>query len=247
MILEKKNILITGAGKGIGFSAVENCIREDGFVYALVKSREDIKKFANFKKNKLKIYIGDVRNIKLINKIFSDSSKEKKPINCLVNNAGIRFRKNFLSITEQELLNVFSINLFSIFFICQLFTKFIEKKKLQGSIVNISSIVGQAGFNELSVYGSSKGALIAFTKSLSVELASKKIRVNSISPGFTKTSYFKKFKKKPKLYKWTLSRIPSYRWGEPEEISNMISFLLSDKAKYITGENHNVDGGWMSS
>tara|TARA_B100000780_G_C20958853_1_gene382644 strand:+ start:29 stop:772 length:744 start_codon:yes stop_codon:yes gene_type:complete len=247
MILENKNILITGAGKGIGFSAVENCIKEDGYVYALVKSKEDIKKFANFKKNKLKIYIGDVRNTKLIKRIFSDSSKEKKPINCLVNNAGIRFRKNFLSTTEQELQNVFSVNFFSIFFICQLFTKFQEKIHTQGAIVNISSIVGQTGFKELSVYGSSKGALIAFTKSLSVELASKKIRVNSISPGFTKTSFFKKFKKKSKLYKWTLSRIPSDRWGDPDEISNMISFLLSDKAKYITGENHNVDGGWMSS
>jgi|TARA_B110000211_G_C14048717_1_gene540194 NAD(P)-dependent dehydrogenase (short-subunit alcohol dehydrogenase family) len=247
MILKNKNILITGAGKGIGFSAVENCIKEDGFVYALVKSKKDIKKFSNFKKDKLKIYNGDVRNVKIINKIFLDSLKFKKPINCLVNNAGIRFRKNFIKISKKELLNVFDINFFSIFLISQIFTKFLKKRKLNGSIINISSIVGQIGFSELSTYGASKGALIAFTKNLSAELANNKIRVNSISPGFTKTSYFEKFKKKSNLYKWTLSRIPLNRWGDPEEISNVISFLLSEKAKYITGENFNVDGGWLSS
>jgi 3-oxoacyl-[acyl-carrier protein] reductase len=247
MILENKNILITGAGKGIGFSAVENCIKEGGFVYALVKSKNDLNKFSNFEKNKIKIYIGNVENIKLINKIFSDSLKLKKPINGLINNAGIRFRKSFSKVSKKELLNVFNINFFSIFFICQSFSKFLVKRNLPGSVVNISSIVGQTGFNELSAYGSSKGALIALTKNLSTELASKKIRVNSISPGFTKTSFFKKFKKKTKLYKWTLSRIPSNRWGEAEEICNMISFLLSDKSNYITGENHNVDGGWLSS
>jgi 3-oxoacyl-[acyl-carrier protein] reductase len=247
MILKNKNILITGAGKGIGFSAVENCLNEDGFVYALVKSEKDIKKFSNFKKSNLKIYKGNVKNITLIKKIFSDSLKEKKPINSLVNNAGIRFRKNFLSISKQELLNVFDINFFSIFFITQLFTNFLKKNDIKGSVVNVSSIVGQTGFNELSVYGASKGALTAFTKSLSLELVENKIRVNSVSPGFTKTSFFKKFKKKSKLYNWTLSRIPMKKWGEPEEISNIISFLLSEKAKYITGENINVDGGWLSS
>ena len=76
----------------------------------------------------------------------------------------------------------------------------------------------------------------------------KKIRANSISPGFTKTSFFKSFKKdKKKLYRWTLSRIPQNRWGEPYEISKLIYFLISENSNYITGENINIDGGWSSA
>ena len=73
------------------------------------------------------------------------------------------------------------------------------------------------------------------------------IRANLISPGFTKTSYYKKFKKKTKLYKWTLSRIPMDRWGSSIEISKLISFLISDDSSYINGENINIDGGWTNS
>ena len=122
------------------------------------------------------------------------------------------------------------------------------KKKLPGSIVNISSIVGQIGFDELSSYGSSKGALISLTKCFAVEMAKKKIRANSVSPGFTKTSFFKSFKKdKKKLYSWTLSRIPQNRWGESKEISELIYFLISENSNYINGENINIDGGWLSA
>ena len=78
-------------------------------------------------------------------------------------------------------------------------------------------------------------------------MAKKKIRENIVSPGFTETSYFNKFKKRKKLYNWTISRIPMGRWGKPNEIANLISFLLSDNSEYITGENINIDGGWLSS
>ena len=123
-----------------------------------------------------------------------------------------------------------------------------SEEKLPGSIVNISSIVGQNGFDELSSYGSSKGALISLTKCFAVEMAKKNIRANSVSPGFTKTSFYKSFKKnKKKLYSWTLSRIPQRRWGKSEEISELIYFLISDNSQYITGENINIDGGWLGA
>ena len=124
--------------------------------------------------------------------------------------------------------------IFSIFQLMQLFSKNLIKKKLSGSIVNISSIVGQTGFDELASYGSSKGALISLTKCFAVEMAKKNIRSNSISPGFTKTTFYKPFKKIKKLYSWTLSRIPQKRWGEPKEISELIHFLISDNSNYIT-------------
>ena len=107
---------------------------------------------------------------------------------------------------------------FFLFYLTQLFSKNLINK-LSGSVVNLASIVGQNGFNNLKIgYASTKGAIISLTKSLSLELAKYNIRVNSVSPGFTKTSYYKKFKRK-KLHKWTLSRIPMSRWGEPNEVS----------------------------
>ena len=246
MLLKKKNILITGAGKGIGLSSVNCFINNGAYVYALIRDRKDNRKFLNLKN--LKIYNGDVNDLNLIKKILVDSKKNKKVINCLVNNAGIRFRKKFLYIKKNELLDVFNTNFFSIFSTMQLFSKFVITHKVKGSIVNLASIVGQTGFDELSAYAASKGALIALTKSFSTEMSKYGIRANTISPGFTKTSYYKNFKKnKTKLYNWTLTRIPLKRWATPEEISEIIAFILSNKSIYIQGENINIDGGWLSS
>lgn len=247
MILKNKNILITGGGKGIGYSCIEEFLNEGAYVYAIIKSKKDFKNFKKFKNKNFKLYLGNVSNEKLFNKILSNSKKNNKKINCLVNNAGVRFRKKFTEIKTKDLKKVFEVNFFSIFNLCQNFSKFLIKNKLKGTILNISSIVGQTGFNELSAYASSKGALSSLTKSLAIEMIKKNIRVNSISPGFTKSSYFSKFKKKTKLYNWTLSRIPMGRWATSSEISTVIAFLISDKSSYINGENINVDGGWLSA
>lgn len=241
-----KTILITGAGKGIGEKTVYLFLSKGYFVYALIKNKKDNIKFKKYRN--IKIINGNVNNYKLIEKIFTSSNKDNKIITGLINNAGIRQRKKFLDIRDSDLNDVFKTNFFSIFKIMQLFSKNLIKKKLSGSVVNISSIVGQQGFDELSSYGSSKGALISLTKCFAVEMAKKKIRANSISPGFTKTSFFKLFKKdKKKLYQWTLSRIPQNRWGESHEISELIYFLISENSNYITGENINIDGGWSSA
>ena len=239
------NVLVTGAGKGIGQATANLLISKGIYVYALIKNKEDNKKFK--KCENLKIINGNVTNLNLIQKIFSDANKNHRIITGLVNNAGIRQRKNFLKINKKDLKNVFDINFFSIFYLMQIFTKNLIKKKTPGVIVNISSIVGQTGFTELSSYASTKGALTSLTKCFAKEMAKFKIRANSISPGFIETSYFKNFKKKKTLYNWTLSRIPMKRWGRSDEISNLIFFLLSKEASYINGENVNIDGGWLNS
>ena len=246
MIKSLKNVLITGAGKGIGENTVKLFLSKGYFVYALIKDKKDNVKFKNFKN--ISIVNGNVNNIKLIKKIILNSNRNNRIITGLINNAGVRHRKKFLDINKNDLENVFQTNFFSVFQLMQLFSKNLIKKKISGSIVNISSIVGQIGFDELSSYGSSKGALISLTKCFAVEMAKKNIRSNSISPGFTKTSFYKPFKRnKKKLYSWTLSRIPQKRWGEPREISELIYFLISDNSNYITGENINIDGGWLSA
>ena len=128
----------------------------------------------------------------------------------------------------------------------RLFSKYLGGR-INGSIVNIGSIVGINGFKELAGYASSKTALIGLTKSFASEMAVSKIRANIVNPGFIETSYFQKFKKKKKLYNWTLSRIPQNKWGKPNDVSHLICFLLSDNSSYITGTNINIDGGWTGS
>ena len=94
-------------------------------------------------------------------------------------------------------------------------------------------------------YASTKSALDGLTKSLAIEFKKRKVRFNIVHPGFVKTSYYEKFKKnKFALYNWTLKKIPLNRWGESNEISKMVCFLLSEDASYLTGQSINIDGGW---
>jgi len=243
---KNKIVLLTGAGKGIGREILKQLIKEKIIVYAITRNTKDFKKIKNNKNTFL--FSGDVRDKEVIENIFKKSKKNKHNINCLINNAGIRQRKKFNSITDKNLKEVFENNFFSIFHITQQFLKNFKSKKNYGSIVNISSIVGELGFKELSGYASSKSAINGFTKSLASELSKKKIRVNSIAPGFIKSSYYKNFlKNRKRLYKWTLSRIPLYKWGENIDVANLTLFLISENSEYINGQVIKIDGGWTSA
>jgi len=169
-----------------------------------------------------------------------------KKIDGLVNNAGIRQREKFDNIKVNQLNDIVNTNLKSVFRLSQLFSSILNKKA--SSIVNISSIVGPRGFKNLSGYAMTKSGVIGLSKSLAVELAEKKIRVNTICPGFIKTSYAEKFKKNlPRIYKYTIERTPMKRWGTSAEVADLIMFLLSNNSSYITGNVFYIDGGWTSS
>ncbi len=245
MNLNNKNILITGIGKGLGEQMTYQFVKDGAFVYGVTRSKSDLKKFKHMKN--IKIFHGDVRDLNLIKKIFNQSIREKRMINGLVNNAGIRQRLKFNKITNKKIKEIFEINYFSIFEILKIYSSYCLKRKIKASIVNIGSIVGETGFSELSGYSSTKGAIKSLTQCFAVEFASKNLRANLVNPGFTKTSYFKKFKSKKKLYNWTLSKTPLKRWAEAREIVPLVSFLLSDNSSYITGETINIDGGWLKS
>ena len=244
--LENKIILITGAGKGIGKEILNKLLKEKNVIYAVTRSIKDFKKIK--KRKNLFLLYGDITKKEIVYKIFDLAKKNKHIINCLVNNAGIRQRKSFDLLTESDLKLIFENNFFSIFNFTKEFVKQFKFKKNFGSIVNISSIVGELGFKELSGYAATKSAINGFTKSLSDELPRKKIRVNSIAPGFIKSSYYNNFKKNKKtLYKWTLSRIPLGKWGENIDIADLTIFLLSENSRYINGQIIKVDGGWTSA
>ena len=244
-MLSNKNIIVTGVGKGLGFDLLHKIISYNGYVYGITRSKIDLKKFDKLKN--CKVFLGDVRDIRIFKKIIIQSQKDKKVINGLVNNAGKRQRMKFNNITKKKISNLFEINFFSTFENMKLYSSYLKARKIPGSIVNIGSIVGNNGFSELAGYASTKTALIGLTKSFAVEMAKNNIRANLINPGFIKTSYFGKFKNKSKLYNWTISRIPQKRWGDPDEVSNLTCFLLSDLSNYINGTSINIDGGWTGS
>jgi NAD(P)-dependent dehydrogenase (short-subunit alcohol dehydrogenase family) len=244
-MLLNKNIIVTGVGKGLGYDLLKKIVSYEGYVYGVTRSSDDLKKFRKIKN--CKIYVGDVKNKSTFDKIIKQANKDKKNIHGLVNNAGERQRLKFEKISQKKLKDLFDNNFFSIFQCMQVYSNYIKRKKISGSVVNISSIVGMHGFSELAGYASTKTALVGLTKSFAVEMSKNNIRANIVSPGFIKTSYFEKFKKKKSLYDWTLSRIPQKRWGRTDEVSNLICFLLSDLSTYISGTNINIDGGWTGS
>jgi len=243
--LKNKTIFLTGAGKGIGRDLFDSLLKSGSYVFAITRSKSDLKKLSNFEKKNSTIFYGDVRNFNLIRKIFNYSIKKRKLINGIVNNAGIRLRKKFENTTEKDVSDIFSVNFFSILRIMKIYVEYCKRFKMKSSIVNIGSIVGETGFKELCVYGATKGALKSMTQCFAEEYAEQGIRANIVNPGFTKTSYFQKFRKKKKLYNWTLSKIPAARWADSKEISELVKFLISDESNYITGESINIDGGWL--
>ena len=245
-----KNLLITGAGKGIGLQLLIDSLELANYVYAIIRKKKD---YLNLKKkleNKnCSLYLGDIKNISLIDKILKDSKKENKKINCLVNNAGERQRKDFSKMTKKDIYAIFENNFFNHFFVIHKVVNFFVKNKIKNtSVVTLGSIFGQRGFKQLSGYASTKSALDGLTKSLAIEYAQNNIRFNIIHPGFVKSSYYKSFKKnEKKLYKFTLEKTPMGAWGECADVSDLILFLLSSKSKYITGQSICIDGGWTAA
>ena len=248
MDLNNKNFVITGAGKGIGKEALKLIVKYGGNVSMITRSDKDIKDLKKIlPENKVLFHRGDVSSKLVIEKFYKSTIKKMKRIHGLVNNAGIRQRKDFLKLTPKDLKEVIDNNLLSCFYCMQIFSKNMIKFK-GGSIVNVASIVGPHGLPNLSGYAATKSAIIGLSKSAAVELIKYKIRVNTICPGFIKTSFEKNFKKKHlNIYNFTKKRTPMGRWGTPNEVANLIAFLLSDKSSYITGTEHFIDGGWNAA
>jgi len=170
-------------------------------------------------------------------------------IDILVNNAGILQFKPFLELTEQDWDKTLSVNLKGYFLCAQACAKEMVKQK-SGAIVNITSIAmgGMGvGFPNIVHYSASKGGIVAMTEALALELVSFNIRVNAIAPGAIDTPMTASSEQDPKTMEGTLARIPMHRIGKPEEVSNAVLFLASDRSSYITGSTIIVDGGWLAT
>jgi len=238
--LENKNIIVTGASGGIGNSIVKKLNEAGANILAsgtrIEKLEELKKKFENIKILKFDISQSD----KIEDFIENATSKLGGSLDGLVNNAGITQDNLAIRMSLDEWQQVININLTSTF----LMSKFAIKKMLKnksGKIVNITSVVGHTGNLGQANYTASKAGIVAMSKSLAIEYAKKNININCISPGFIKTAMTDKIDEKFKEI--IVSKIPSARLGEPDDIANAALFLSSDQSNYINGETLHVNGG----
>tara|TARA_B100001093_G_scaffold476369_1_gene502700 strand:+ start:741 stop:1478 length:738 start_codon:yes stop_codon:yes gene_type:complete len=238
--LKNKNIIVTGATGGIGNSIIKKLYENGANVLASgtrIEKLEEIKK--NF--NNMKILKFDISQSDKIETFIENASKEfTGSLDCIVNNAGITQDNLAIRMSLDEWKSVIDINLTSTFLMCKFAIKKMIKNK-KGKIINITSVVGHTGNLGQSNYTASKAGIVAMSKSLAIEYAKKNININCISPGFIKTAMTDKIDEKFKDI--IVSKIPSARLGEPEDIANAVLFLASNHSDYINGETLHVNGG----
>jgi 3-oxoacyl-[acyl-carrier protein] reductase len=238
--LEKKNIIVTGASGGIG-NAIIKKLSESGA--NILASGTRIEKLEELKNNfeSIKILKFDISQNEKIEEFIENATIELGgSLDGLVNNAGITQDNLAIRMNLEEWQKVININLTSTF----LMSKFAIKKMLKnksGKIINITSVVGHTGNLGQANYTASKAGIVAMSKSLAAEYAKKNININCISPGFIKTAMTDKIDDKFKEV--IISKIPSARLGEPDDIANAVLFLSSDQSNYINGETLHVNGG----
>ena len=238
--LENKNIIVTGASGGIG-NAIIKKLNETGA--NILASGTRIEKLEELKKKyeKIKILKFDISQSEKIEEFIENATNELGgSLDGIINNAGITHDNLAIRMSLEDWQKVININLTSTF----LLSKFAIKKMLKnksGKIVNITSVVGHTGNLGQANYTASKAGIIAMSKSLAIEYAKKNINVNCISPGFIQTAMTDKIDEKFKEV--IISKIPSARLGQPEDIANAVLFLSSEQSDYINGETLHVNGG----
>jgi len=166
-------------------------------------------------------------------------------VDCLVNNAGITFNKPFLQVTSEQFDRLFHVNMRAQFFLTQLVVRHMLENG-GGAICNLTSIHGLQGAAEHSIYAGTKGAIIAYTRALAVELAHKGIRVNAVAPGWvTVENYYKAMPgfNEVDAAERARNKVPVARAGKPLDIAKLVAFLCSDEAGYIVGQTIVADGG----
>ena len=247
--LKKKIAFVTGAGKGLG-KACAIALAEAGCDLIIIsrtqKDINEVSKKIKKLKVKCKSYICDITNYDQIETIINSQSR----IDILVNNAGNNIPEHFTKVKTKDMEYMVKINTIASFNIAQLcankMIKLKNRKKIGGSIINMSSQMGHVGGPIRSVYNMNKWGIEGLTKGMAVDLAKYNIRVNTVAPTFVVTPMTSKFLKNKKFKKETLKNIPLGRFAEMSEIASAVVFLASDAASMIHGTSLLVDGGWTA-
>ena len=238
-----KNALITGSTRGIGKAVATQFAKLGANVIITGRDRKAAEALANNieKEYNVKAFGIDLDLAGDISKSFEEINNfAQGKIDILVNNAGITKDILFIRMKEEDWNSVINVNLNGTFKITQQVVKLMIKQRY-GRIINISSIIGFIGNIGQANYAATKAGLIGFTKSLAKELAPRNITVNAVAPGFIETDMTAELSEDIKAQ--YLKQIPLNRFGNPEDVANVVLFLASDLASYITGEVIHVNGG----
>lgn len=237
--LKDKKILITGSNKGIGFAIAKELQKQGAHIIAQYRSEtEDLNKLGE--NDNVTLLQCDLLKFDEVTEKVGAFIKEHGPIDSLVNNAGVSKDTLSLRVKEEELDFVLGTNLKAVMQLTNYMTRNFLKVPTP-NVVFISSVVGLMGNTAQTSYSASKAGIIGYAKSLAKELSSKNLRSNVICPGFIDTDMTQKLGND--VREGYLSEIPLGRFGKPEDVANLTSFLLSECSSYITGEVIKIDGG----
>lgn len=246
MILKDKKIIVTGGSRGIGKAIVLLLAKHGAQLAFSYASNKDLA-MQTLKEVKLlspnlehKIFCLNLSDTKTIKDQVLELKTQWKQIDGLVNNAGITCDQIFPLMKEEDFLRVLQTNLIGTVTLTKQFLKALMRSK-QASVVNISSVIAHVSQAGQSNYAASKAGIEAFGRSLSAELGKKQLRVNSVAPGFIKTAMTEQLSEDQK--KEIFNQVSLRRYGESYEVAEVVSFLLSQKSSYITGQSIHVNGG----
>jgi 3-oxoacyl-[acyl-carrier protein] reductase len=246
-LLEGKNVIITGASRGIGKGIAEIFVSHGAniaFTYhSSEKKAKALEKELSKSGSKVIGYKSDASDYNAAQQLAEDVINEFGSIDVLVNNAGITKDGLLMRMSEEDFDTVMQVNIKSVFNLTKAVMRPMLKQR-NGSIINMSSIVGIKGNAGQTNYAASKAAIIGFTKSVALELGSRNIRCNAIAPGFIETEMTQSLDENT-VKEWR-EQIPLKRGGTPEDIANTSLFLASDMSAYLTGQVLNVCGGMLT-
>ena len=255
MLLKDKISIITGSSKGIGLATLDIFLNNGCKVIACYRNDNANfeKKLLNYKKifpEKIFDYKFDLNSDENTKEVALDIVKKHPDIDILVNNAGNNIPEHFTKVQKKDMEYIVKLNTVSTFHTAQLCTlKMLEtknRKKIGGSIINMSSQMGHVGAPIRSVYNMTKAGLEGLTRGMAIDLAKDNIRVNTVCPTFVVTPMTKNFLKSKKFKKDTLNKIPMGKFAELSDVATAVAFLASDSSSMITGTSILVDGGWTA-
>jgi len=235
--------LVTGGARGIGFACAQ-ALAEDGarIIVADIDAKGAAEAAAKLGGDAVG-YGCDISDPAEVSALFEKIESEVGPVAILVNNAGIGRPGDFLEQPVEDFKKVIDVNLTGTFLVLQRAAKTMVAQGIQGAVVNMSSVNAQISIPTIAAYCASKGGVMQLTKAASLALAPHGIRVNAVGPGSIDTDMLAGVNASPEAMQTVMSRTPLKRIGTPREIGDVVAFLASPKASYITGETIYVDGG----